>query len=129
MRLIDKDILLGEVNRLKLDALQKKSQCKKSGLAKIVRQIGAYNKIISLIDTLEVKEVNVWKTVDNINPPQADRNKIYCVLTKNKLSEDKYLTARVVNHPQDEDLLQWCCTEFPFRCYDMCEGDKYMQIV
>lgn len=75
------------------------------------------------INTLEVKEVGVWKTVDNINLPQADKNKIYCVLSKGK-----YLLAKVINHPHDE-LLQWCCTEFPFHCYDMCEGDKYMQIV
>ena len=74
-------------------------------------------------ENLEVKEVGVWKTVDNINLPQADRNKIYCVLSKGK-----YLLAKVINHPHDE-LLQWCCTEFPFHCYDMCEGDKYMQIV
>ena len=65
-----------------------------------------------------------WKVVDNINLPQADRNKIYCVLSKNK-----YLLARVIEHPQDDDLLQWKCTEFPHHRYDMCEGDKYMQIV
>ena len=65
-----------------------------------------------------------WKVVDNINLPQADGNKIYCVLSKNK-----YLLARVIEHPQDDDLLQWKCTEFPHHRYDMCEGDKYMQIV
>ena len=65
-----------------------------------------------------------WKVVDNINLPQPDKNKIYCVLSKNK-----YLLARVINHPQDDDLLKWKCTEFPFHRYDMCEGDKYMQIV
>ena len=74
--------------------------------------------------TLEAKEVGVWKTVDNINPPQADRNKIYCVFTK-----DRYILATVINHPKDDELLQWKCTEFPFHRYDMCEGDKYMQIV
>ena len=26
-------------------------------------------------------KVGVWKTIDNINLPQADRNKIYCVFT------------------------------------------------
>lgn len=67
---------------------------------------------------------DVWKTVDNINPPQADRNKIYCVFTK-----DRYILATVINHPKDEELLQWKCTEFPFHRYDICEGDKYMQIV
>lgn len=65
-----------------------------------------------------------WKVVDNINPPQADRNKIYCVFTK-----DRHILATVINHPKDEELLQWKCTEFPYHRYDMCEGDKYMQIV
>lgn len=65
-----------------------------------------------------------WKVVDNINPPQADRNKIYCVFTKGR-----YILAKVICDPQDDDLLQWKCTEFPFHRYDMCEGDKYMQIV
>lgn len=89
----------------------------------VVRTAHQLNRIILFLDDLEVKEVGVWKTVDIINPPQADRNKIYCVLSKNK-----YLLARVINHPQDEDLLQWKCTEFPFHRYDMCEGDKYMVI-
>ena len=65
-----------------------------------------------------------WKVVDNINLPQADKNKIYCVFTK-----QRYILAKVISHPQDEDLLQWKCTEFPNHRYDMCEGDKYMQIV
>ena len=65
-----------------------------------------------------------WKVVDNTNLPQGDRTKIYCVFTK-----QQYILATVINHPQDEDLLQWKCTEFPFHRYDMCEGDKYMQIV
>ena len=65
-----------------------------------------------------------WKVVDNINPPQADRNKIYCVFTK-----QRYILAKVIDHPQDDGLLQWKCTEFPNHRYDMCEGDKYMQIV
>ena len=65
-----------------------------------------------------------WKVVDNTNLPQGDRTKIYCVFTK-----QRYILATVINHPQDEYLLQWKCTEFPFHRYDMCEGDKYMQIV
>jgi hypothetical protein len=72
---------------------------------------------------LKVQHDN-WKVVDNTNLPQADRNKIYCVFTK-----DRYILATVINHPKDEELLQWKCTEFPFHRYDMCEGDKYMQIV
>lgn len=65
-----------------------------------------------------------WKVVDNTNLPQVDRTKKYCVFTK-----QQYILATVINHPQDEDLLQWKCTEFPHHRYDMCEGDKYMQIV
>ena len=65
-----------------------------------------------------------WKVLDNTNFPQGDRTKIYCVFTK-----DRYILATVINHPKDEELLQWKCTEFPFHRYDMCEGDKYMQIV
>ena len=58
---IDKDALVAEIEKLKADALQKKSQCKRSGLERIMHQIGAYNKVISLINTLEVKEVDLEK--------------------------------------------------------------------
>ena len=128
------------------------------------RLIHGYESVLSFLDTLEVKEVDLdktltgfmgryayenggeypsaieiakhffelglkaqydnWKVVDNTNFPQGDRTKIYCVFTK-----QRYILATVINHPQDEDLLQWKCTEFPFHRYDMCEGDKYMQIV
>ena len=54
---IDKDALVAEIEKLKADILQKKSQCKRKGLERIMHQIGAYNKVISLINTLEVKEV------------------------------------------------------------------------
>lgn len=64
-----------------------------------------------------------WKVVDNTNLPQEDRNKIYCVFTK-----QRYILAKVINQPQDGELLQWKCTEFPHHSYDMCEGDKYMEI-
>ena len=87
-------------------------------------RIGVLTHLRSLLDTIKAKEVGVWKTVDNINYPQADKNKIYCVFTKNR-----HILATVINHPKDEELLQWKCTEFPFHRYDMCEGDKYMQIV
>ena len=91
----------------------------------VMASISYVNGIKDAINTLEVKEANnVWHEVDNVNLPQPDKNKIYCVLSKNK-----YLLARVIINPQDEDLLQWKCTEFPHYRYDMCEGDKYMQIV
>ena len=60
-----------------------------------------------------------WKEVDNQNYPTPDKKKIYVVYTK-----EHYHLARVINHPQDDDLYQWMCTEFPNYRYDMCEGDK-----
>jgi hypothetical protein len=61
MKLIDKDALVAEIERLKADALQKKSQCKRSGLERMVHQISAYNKMLAFISTLEVKEVDLKK--------------------------------------------------------------------
>ena len=62
---INKDTLVAEIERLKVEALQKKSQCKRSGLEKIMHQIGTYNKILSLIDTLEVKEGDLEKEIQS----------------------------------------------------------------
>jgi len=116
MKLIDKSALVAEIDKLKGKVSDGSSYC--NGWQHALR-------ILELsLDTLEVKEVGVWKTIDNINLPQADKNKIYCVLSK----KNKYLLARVINHPHDDELPQWKCTEFPFHRYDMCEGDKYMQI-
>ena len=56
---IDKDALVAEIEKIKTDALQKKSQCKRNGLERIMHQIGAYNKVLSFIDTLDVKEVDL----------------------------------------------------------------------
>ena len=65
-----------------------------------------------------------WKEITCDNHPESyTKNQIYCVYTR-----EHYLLATVVNNPHDEDLLQWRCTEFPFRRYDMCEGDKYIEI-
>ena len=65
MKLIDKDALVEEIQRLKEDGLQKRGQCKRSGLEKIMHQIGAYNKILSFLDTLEVKEVDLEKELND----------------------------------------------------------------
>lgn len=116
MKLIEKDALLAEIDR-RIKVLQKNPYENHKTICHL-------DSLKQSIDTLEVKEVDVWKTVDNINPPQADINKIYCVFTN-----DRYILATVINHPKDEELLQWKCTEFPNHRYDMCEGDKYMQIV
>jgi len=153
---INKSALVAEIKR-RMD-----ENCGKQSLPQYFGMVEEDLNILSFLDTLEVKEVDLdfeqelykafgqvkdftlgmriakyfyslglkaqhdnWKVVDNINPPRADKNKIYCVLSK----KNKYLLARVINNPQDEDLLQWKCTEFPFHRYDMCEGDKYMQIV
>jgi len=124
MKLIDKDALVAEIERLRRvrpsDSLQPTEENKLDWLA---GKAFCTASLKVFLDTLEVKEVGVWKTVDNINTPQADRNKIYCVFTK-----DRYILATVINHPKEDELLQWKCTEFPFHRYDMCEGDKYMQI-
>jgi archaellum biogenesis ATPase FlaH len=61
---IDKSALVAEIEKLKSEALQKKSQCKRHGLERIVHKISAYNKILSIIDTLEVKEVQEPTAVD-----------------------------------------------------------------
>lgn len=58
---ISSSALVAGIKRLKAEALQKKSQCKRSGLEKIIHQIGVYNKILSFLDTLEVKEVDLDK--------------------------------------------------------------------
>lgn len=63
--LIDKDALVAEIEKLKAGALQKKSQCKRSGLEKIMHQIGAYNKVLSFLNTFEVKEVDLEKEFNN----------------------------------------------------------------
>ena len=63
--LIDKDALVAEIERFKAEDLQKKSQCKRSGLEKIIHQIGAYNKVLSFLDTLEVREVGLKEEIDN----------------------------------------------------------------
>lgn len=57
---INKDILITEIERLKANILQKKCKCKRSGLERIMHQIGAYNKILSFLDTLEAKDVDTW---------------------------------------------------------------------
>ncbi len=64
-----------------------------------------------------------WKEVDSKNYPVPDKKKIYIVYTK-----EHYHLARVINHPKDDNLYQWKCTEFPNARYDMCEGDKYFEI-
>jgi len=68
MKLIDKNTLVTEIERLKANALQKKCKCKRSGLERIMHQIGAYNKILSFLNILEVKEVDLEKEIqDHIN--------------------------------------------------------------
>lgn len=56
---IDKDALVAKIEKLKIEALQKKEQCKRRGLEKIMHQIKAYNKVLSFLDTIEVKEVDL----------------------------------------------------------------------
>ena len=160
--LIDKDALVAEIENIRKHYIERDDFDNRWNFA--------LNKILSIIDNLKVKEVDLdfmlheywnispkicvdclesatmtkdeminfakhffelglkaqhdnWNVVDTINLPQADRNKIYCIFTK-----DRYILATVINNPKDEELLQWKCTEFPHHRYDMCEGDKYMVI-
>lgn len=155
MELIDKSALVAEIEKLRAKWFGVNNDFAHG-------QKGALTDVLSLINTLKVKEVDLdaevehfakecgyksaatidfqfakhffelglqaqhdnWKVVDTTNLPQEDKTKIYCVFTK-----QRYILAKVISHPQDDDLLQWKCTEFPFHRYDMCEGDKYMQIV
>ena len=55
---LPKDAVVAEIERLKADALQKKSQCKRSGLERMMHPISAYNKMLDFISTLEVKKVD-----------------------------------------------------------------------
>lgn len=63
---IDKAAVVAEIERLKSEALQKKDQCKSKGLSKIIHQIGAYNKVLSFLNTLEVKEVDCEKVIEGL---------------------------------------------------------------
>lgn len=74
---ISKSALLAEIGRLKADALQKKSQCKRSGLERMMHQIGAYNKILSFLDTLEVMKIGV-----DLGDPKGDKSAKYIIDTK-----------------------------------------------
>ena len=58
MKLIPKDAVLAEIERLKEDALQKKGQCKRHGLEKIMHQISAYNKVLSFIAAIDVEDLD-----------------------------------------------------------------------
>jgi len=94
-------------------------------------RIDACTDILSLIDSLPEEPASEepeeaarrWNIIDSDNCPKPDKKKMYYVCTKGH-----YLLATVINHPDDDDLLQWRCTEFPFHRYDMCEGDSYMPI-
>ena len=126
--LIDKDAVLAEIDERIQKCINQREEMIQVGCDTLVgdatARAGELQCLRDSINSLEVKEMGVWKTVDNINLPQADKNKIYCVFTK-----DRYILATVINNPKDEELLQWKCTEFPHHRYDMCEEDKYMQIV
>ena len=130
MKLIDKDALVAEIDR-QIELLKPfLGACAGQIVAEANDKLSVLEELKNFLDTLEVKEVDLgkeidnWKVVDDTYLPQVDRTKIYCVFTK-----QRYILAKVINHPQDDGLLQWKCTEFPFHRYDMCEGDKYMQIV
>lgn len=74
----------------------------------------------------EWKTLQGWKEVSEADYPKPDKNKLYCVRTNKPYRH--YLSAIVILHPHDDGLCQWRCTEFPYHRYDMCEGDKYLEI-
>ena len=82
MKLIEKDALVAEIERLKADVLQKKGQCKRSGLEKIMHQIGAYNKILSFLDTLKVKDLQEEPVSEALE------------LAATKYAQDKYMPVQ-----------------------------------
>jgi hypothetical protein len=107
---ISKSAVLREIERLKADALQKKSQCKRSGLERIMHQIGAYNKILSSINTLEVNTVNFTKELQTFSMDLATKvndgnwDKDIAVTAKHffefglKARTDKELVEEVYSH-------------------------------
>lgn len=101
MKLIDKDALVAEIERLKADALQKKSQCKRSGLERIMHQIGAYNKIISFLDTLEVKDVDL-ESEQRIR--ECPCRQIVCTMYEGMILECKGACSWVVDYPKLKNL-------------------------
>ncbi len=56
---ISKSALIAEIERLKRELLQRKWQCRRGGLDKIMHQISILNKILSFLENLEVKEVGL----------------------------------------------------------------------
>jgi hypothetical protein len=85
---ISKSALVAKIERLKADVLQKKEQCKRKGLEKILHQIGVYNKVLSLINTLEMKEVDLEKEAELI------ANGIMISVQANKYGTNIYNTER-----------------------------------
>ncbi len=55
---IYKNAVVAEIERLKEEALQKKGQCKRHGLGKIMHQISAYNKVLSFIAAIDVQDLD-----------------------------------------------------------------------
>lgn len=55
---IYKNAVVAEIERLKEEALQKKGQCKRHGLEKIMHQISAYNKVLSFIAAIDVEDLD-----------------------------------------------------------------------
>ena len=50
---MDTELLIKKIEYLKSLELEKREQCKRNGLSKIMARVGAYNKVIELIKELE----------------------------------------------------------------------------
>lgn len=67
MKLIDKDALLAEIEKCVYRCNEKKHSCPVNTQVEAIcdNKINAYNEIISHINTLEVKEVDLEKEIQN----------------------------------------------------------------
>ena len=65
--LIDKDALVAEIERLRDEALTRQHNLERIGQVTSIDEQVAFNlnKVLSFIDTLEVKEVDLEKEIDN----------------------------------------------------------------
>ena len=67
-----------EIERLKHDAIQKKDNCKRSCLEKIIHQIGAYNKILSFINSLQEESVSDYLEEASNNYAESEEKRFGC---------------------------------------------------
>ena len=67
IKLIEKDSVIAEIEKKKKLLLQKRDSCKRRGLEKIMHKVSILNELLSSIDTLEVKEIELNKPFEGIS--------------------------------------------------------------